>query len=257
LVPPTEYVVQVDGEARRGRFTAIVLPQARREVLVAFTVLAAGLLAGLPDSPTQREIQDFIDGFVELFRSSPDLDLNTTKGLWGELWLIFISNNPHNYQLARDSGSRVRFDFAFADLNLEVKTHEGQRPVHHFSHSQLTAESEKTIVVSLLIREDAAGHSIAEMMDRIAAVVSVESRSLLMRKVFAILGTSFDSASELRYSTDDLGGVRGVYASHLPSVVVPEGAMIDQITYRVDISEPLEKFGMSLEALLMRVAVSN
>ncbi|HEY4269546.1 MAG TPA: PD-(D/E)XK motif protein [Galbitalea sp.] len=249
VIPRGSYAVELPAGPIVRTYCAIALSGDRRELLAAFSMVGAALLASLPQNPSTTQVEEFVSAYVDMFSTRARPNVSTIKGIWGELWLINRSVAKSELLEAWHPSATATFDFTFVDKEVEVKTHEGFRSVHHFSHSQLTTGRD-AFVVSLGIIEDPSGLSIANLLDEISIDFSLRERMMLARKTFNSLGFEVEGTEDYRYRVMDPNGRIVVAAQKVPTVHVPRLEPIYDVSYAVDISAALEAFGRPLQELL-------
>lgn len=245
----------VDGAERRAAFAGLMLSGQRRDLMTAFAFLSEAVLAALPEVPTQFELDAVLGDFAELFSRADHLDPGVVKGLWGELWFLSTLSDASFALSAWHPAPTSRFDFGISGFSVEVKTHEGERASHNFSHLQLITRPSETWVVSVRIYSDGGGKSLASMVDSFAGRLAPQERRRFLSIVFGTLGTDLESLDDYRFAlSGDLSRV-AVLASDVPVVSYDPELPISDVRYRVDITEVLARDGLSLPDLLAKLGL--
>jgi len=248
------YRLDVEGEPVEKSYAALVLDKDRRYLLSAFAVLATALLAQLPQSPSPQQIDGFLDTFIELFNDGQSVDPSAVKGVWGELWFISSAPDPASMLRYWHDESHSHFDFSAQGHNIELKTHEGDRSQHHFSHAQLSIASERTSVVSCLVYADNGGRTVGDLMDQIAQSLTLVQRTALVKKALGALGASIEDVAESRYSVRNENTNMVLSVSEMPIVSTDARAPITQLSYVVDMTDLLASRGSPLVAAFAQLS---
>ena len=257
VIPSGLYAVDLSTGSETHDYAALILSNVRRDLLSSFALIASGLLASLSDRPNSHDIEKFIDSFVSMFRVTPAVERDVIKGIWGELWLLNRAEDSTTLAAAWHQSPLSLFDFSLDNMRIEVKTHEGVRPEHWFSHEQIVVLGDSTTIVSLRIAEDAAGATIADLIESVSSEMTLPQRADLLRKVAAVLGTAFERARDDRFVLRGTVLNNCIKASDLPRVTIPAGAPISGVNYKIDLTSLLYERGTGVDALLRSLEPSS
>lgn len=247
VLPCREYEVRVDNHEFSERYRAVALRPGNEHLLSAFSILIAALISYLPDAPTSRDIDRFMTELIELFDVETEISLERVLGLWGELALMSRTEDPAKWFDAWHAQPNALYDFTFGGINVEVKTALGSRPIHHFSHSQLTQEPTRTYIASLLVHEDRGGKSVTDLVEEISASLALSARVELEDRVIRVFGREVELARDLRFALTGSGMPRFVRTEYVPQVLVSPSQPITEISYRVDLTASLADHGSPTE----------
>jgi hypothetical protein len=110
------------------------------------------------------------EDFLDLFSPQEKLTRSELLGFWGELFVIWNSDDINFMADAWHSWERERYDFAFRNERLEVKTTEGAGRTHSFSSTQIPPPNGVNVLVaSILTNEVQAGVSVTDLFESIEA----------------------------------------------------------------------------------------
>ena len=215
----------------------------------AFCLAADALVAALPESPSASDIEKSVREFVEVLSALSLPSSRAVAGIWAELWLMAVASDPHAAVTAWHRDPTDRFDFSFADHFVEVKATEREERNHDFSYEQLRLSEGRVKVASLRLRRAQGGRSIADLVAAIQAGLNAELRTKLVRNVFGAIGSAVTEASEIRFDEAFAeSNLRVIAADRVPVVVIPDGAPISAVRFRVNLDDS------SLTADLLRTA---
>jgi len=143
------------------------------------------MVMALGPNPTSAAVRRAISGLVELFRALATPTQKSIQGIWGELFLIHNSTDPHSVASAWHRIPEEHYDFAAGPQRLDVKTSSTRRREHHFSLAQLTAPGpSKIVIASLFVERAGGGVSLRQLFEQTRHFLSGD----------AILLTQFDAS---------------------------------------------------------------
>lgn len=181
------------------RFTFVCCTAEDKTLQSYFLRVASTIVISLKDRPTHSDVADAINRLVELFRDMTRVPRKEAKGLWAELFLIAQSHQPAILVNAWHTLREDRYDFAWDNQRIEVKSFSGSIRQHHFSLEQLNPpEDVETLVASVLVEHSQAGESITDLREKIQIHLANDSHLLLhLDKVIALaLGNGWQRADE-------------------------------------------------------------
>ena len=93
-----------------------------------------------------------IENLSKLFSYKKNKPRKSIMGLWSELFIIAISNNPEVWAEKWHDQPRSTFDFTYSRIGIDVKSFGSHSREHYFKLEQLSNQSvEQTLVLSLCI----------------------------------------------------------------------------------------------------------
>jgi hypothetical protein len=179
-----------------------------------------------------------VRSLFELFRALVGRGTGTAQGLWAELALISAATDPSHLVQAWHSDPDDLHDFVGNGDHLEVKSTTRNIREHEFSLEQLERAPDKTIIASMLLREDAAGPSVFDLLDHLSS--RVEQKGLRQRAeaiVATTLGEGWREATEVRFDLGHaLASLSPCGAADVPRVLGPVPAAVRRVRFTADLS---------------------
>jgi hypothetical protein len=166
---------------------------------------ASGLVAALPDAPSDREIAYAVDKLVELFRTLEAPPRASLQGLWCELFLIARSYHIRQAAAAWHADPHALHDFVAGRQRVEVKSSLGFQRNHHFLLDQLLPPHGTIVVIaSFLLEESGRGMSVAELWDEISgrAELTADLRNRLAQILALSLGRDWRKARRVAFDIE-------------------------------------------------------
>ena len=118
-------------------FTVITFTSVDRNLQEYFLRISETLVRTLNNRPTQQQVIESLNKFVEVFRALTDTPTNTVHGLWTELFLIDNSIDAKTVLNYWHSIPEEKFDFNSGAEKIEVKSNSNFERIHTFSSEQL------------------------------------------------------------------------------------------------------------------------
>jgi hypothetical protein len=230
--------VRAGAKVKEGYFVVISLRNPGTDLTELFCIAAEALISSLPPAPTLAEIERVVRQFVELMTALSLPSSRAIAGLWAELWLISVAENPEAAAIAWHETSTDRFDFAFPEHLVEVKATEREERNHEFSYDQISGVGVPINIASLRIRRIRNGKSIPDLIDTLSAVLSAAMREKVVRNVFNAIGSGLSDASEIRFDEAFARqNLRSISAVRIPVPEIPDGSPISAVRFRVNLSD--------------------
>jgi hypothetical protein len=176
-------------------------------------------LESLGASPTEQEVDAWIDHATRLFAELDDPTVREIRGLWGELLMICESRDPTVLVRRWHDDPDERFDFTAGSFALEVKTCRDLERVHMFSLGQLRPPADLDVVIaSVPVRSDPTGVTAVELLSEIEARVEEhEVRKRLRLTAFRIGGASLAESPQRFDRKAAVAGLRLFRATMVPA----------------------------------------
>ncbi len=196
-----ECKITENGKSSFQTFTVITFTCGDRKLQEYFLRISETLIKALSNKPTQQQIVDSLNNFVEIFRSLADTPKNTVHGLWTELFLIESSSNPTTLLNYWHNLPEEKFDFNSGAEKIEVKSNSNFERIHTFSSEQLNPPEEtQVLIASIFIRQHSNGFSIQQLVESITdKVQSIDLIEKLNNIVFRTLGNSFEQSVKIKF----------------------------------------------------------
>lgn len=246
----SKYRIDLDGSIVHGNFCSLSLSWRQPSLVNVYCAVVGGLISALPLNPSESDISNVLNEYVDLLRNGHHASMDVVKGLWGELWIM--SRAPTTaalFHMWRRADGEL-FDFSGEGFKLEVKTHEGRGVIHQFSHQQLTVDRDESLVASLRIRSDPGGQSILGLVNEIMSELEFSARSQLISRVSRTLGHSMELAEDCRFVLNGGDAARIVQTRLLPKLDIDEVYPFSGIRYTVDLTASILEHGMDVDEFL-------
>ena len=202
LVKVVKCKITENGESTFQTFTVITFLNADRHLQEYFFQISETLIKSLNERPTQQQIFETLNKFVEIFRALSDVPTNTAQGLWSELFLIDVANDTKTVLSYWHNFPEETFDFNSGAEKIEVKSTSRLERVHTFSSEQLNPPIESTLLIaSIFIRQSNTGQNIQDLIDSITLKISnelelIEKLNTLISKT---LGNSLEQSIKIKF----------------------------------------------------------
>jgi hypothetical protein len=159
-----------------------------------FLGIADNLLSELSKNPSQKEIYNIFNDFIEIFKAISSPPKTTVQGLWCELLLIETSLKPQILLEFWHNNPEEKFDFNADQEKIEVKSSSTLERKHIFTSEQLNAEDGATVIIcSIFARQSSNGKSIADLIELIKNRVQSQ---VLIQKLLRLVGGTLGNALE-------------------------------------------------------------
>ena len=197
-----ECKIYENGKSSFQTFTIITFTSADRDLQKYFLRISETLLKTLSNNPTQQQVIESLNKFVEIFRALTDTPTNTVHGLWTELFLIENSTNPKTLLNYWHNMPEEKFDFNSGEEKIEVKSNSNFERLHTFSSEQLNPPTgTQVLIASIFIRQNKSGKNIQELVDSIVNKVrhDIDLADKLNNIVCKTLGNSLEQSISINF----------------------------------------------------------
>lgn len=202
LVKDVKCKITENGESIFQTFTVITFLNADRHLQEYFLQISETLLKSLNEKPTQIQIVETLNKFIEIFRALNDVPTNTAQGLWSELCLIDIANDTRTIMDCWHNFPEETFDFNSGIEKIEVKSTSRLERIHTFSSEQLNPPPESELLIaSIYVRQSNTGKNTQDLVDSITAKIGNEFELIekLNRLVSKTLGNSLEQSIKIKF----------------------------------------------------------
>ena len=205
LLQNIECKISENGKESFKTFTVVTFTSADRYLREYFLRVAESFVKALNIKPTQEQVVETINKFVEVFRSLNDTPTNTVHGLWTELFLIECSANPNVLLNYWHNIPEEKFDFNSGNEKIEVKSNSNFERIHTFSSEQLNPPTgTQVLIASIFIRQHSNGISIQQLVESIIA--KIQNNNNLIEKlnlnIVRTLGNSLEQSLKIKFDYD-------------------------------------------------------
>lgn len=236
-----ECKISENGKSSFQTFTVITFTSADRNLQEYFLRISETLVKTLSNKPTQQQVIESLNKFVEVFRALTDTPTNTVHGLWTELFLIENSANPKTLLNYWHNIPEEKFDFNSGEEKIEVKSNSNFERLHTFSSEQLNPPTgTQVLIASIFIRQNNTGQSIQQLVDSIATKVQhdIDLADKLNNIVCKTLGNSLEQSIRIKFdynlAKDSLQFYNHLDISKIEEVNIPNE--VSEVRYKSDLS---------------------
>jgi len=174
-------------------YTVLSMKSNGKILVNTFLNICEHILNELGQFPDLKETINTLESIKKLFSKLINKSSKTELGLWGELFLIYISKD---YEYLIDSWHNKNtdtFDFNDGTYKIEVKSTTLSERKHNFSLQQLSDNiSNKVVVCSIMTSQIDLGCSIMELVNKISKNLSVDYKLKLNEKIMSIAGKDIE-----------------------------------------------------------------
>jgi hypothetical protein len=200
----------------------------------------SGLVASLPDPPSEGNLADAVGKLVELFRALEATPRTSLQGIWCELFLIVRAGNVRQAAAAWHATPYAIYDFSSGRQCVEVKSSSGPLRIHHFRLDQLQPRhGTDAVIASFLLEESGRGISIAELWDDLSGrpELTVDLRDRLSQVLALGLGRDWRKARRVAFDTDvALSQIRLYDATMIPTVDPSFPAEVTEVQFKSELT---------------------
>lgn len=259
LLQNIECKISEDGKQSFQTFTVVTFTCADIHLREYFLRVAESFLKALNIKPTQEQVIETINKFVEVFRSLNDNPTNTVHGLWSELFLIDCSTNPKVLLNYWHNIPEEKFDFNSGVEKIEVKSNSNFERIHTFSSEQLNPPSDTHVLIaSVFIRQHINGQSIQQLVNSITNKIQqdIELTDKLNNIIFKTLANSLEQSIKMKFdysiAKDSLRFFRQQDISKIEVIHIPNE--VSEVRYKSDMTEvkPIEILSLKKSGELFR-----
>ena len=190
------------GKTSYETFTVITFISAERNLQEYFLKISETLIKTLKNKPTQKQVIESLNNFVEVFRALTDTPTNTVHGLWTELFLINNSEQPITLLNYWHNVPEEKFDFNSGEEKIEVKSNSNFERIHFFSSEQLNPPvGTNVLIASIFVRQNNRGLSIQQLIDSITIKIQndISLTEKLNNIVCRTLGNSLEQSIKIKF----------------------------------------------------------
>lgn len=222
-------------------FTVVIFMSEDRHLREYFLRVSESLVKSLNAKPTQEQVIETINKFVEIFRSLSDIPTNTVQGLWTELFFIDNSKQPKTLLNYWHNIPEEKFDFNSGAEKIEIKSNSNFERIHTFSFEQLNPPTgTQVLIASVFVRQNNSGKNIQQLIDNIS--VKIQDDLELIDKLNSIicrtLGNSLEQSIKIKFdyqiAKDSLQFYKHQDIKKIEKIHVP--TEVSEVRYKSDLS---------------------
>ncbi len=229
------------GKSSFQTFTVITFTSTDRNLQEYFLRISETLIKTLNNKPTQQQVIESLNKFVEVFRALTDTPTNTVQGLWAELFLIDNSANTKTFLNYWHNIPEEKFDFNSGIEKIEVKSNSNFERIHTFSSEQLNPPAgTQVLIASIFVRQNNGGRNIQQLVDSITTKVQndIDLTDKLNNIVCKTLGNSLEQSIKIKFdfniAKDSLLFYRHQDISKIEEIHIPN--KVSEVRYKSDLT---------------------
>jgi hypothetical protein len=183
-------------------FTVITFTNYDKDLQEYFLKISEVLVKTIGNEPSQQEVIESLNGFIEVFRSMTDIPTNTVRGLWTELFLIESAKDSSTLLNYWHDLPEEKFDFNYGSEKIEVKSNSSFLRQHTFSSDQLNPPAgTQVLIASIFIKPNIFGKSIQQLIESILLKVNnnISFANKLNSIVCKTLGNSIEESIKIKF----------------------------------------------------------
>jgi hypothetical protein len=250
-----QVVIQSAAGSRMERVSIIECKHSDPWLIDTFLELASMVLMSI-DAASPISANNFLRDLLNLFRALNQTSGKSVQGLWGELFIIYKSQNPSEGIKSWHSAPNDRYDFARVEERIEVKTTTGIRR-HSFSHEQLAPLANlKVTIASLVLNQSDDGMSCADMIiDLMLRIDDPEIRNFLVNKCVKILGADWRNQNSVKFDIENArNDLKWYDVEVIPKISSPIPRDVHAVKYSSDLQTTVE---LTTDELAQRGSLLN
>lgn len=247
LAHNVECKISEKGKSSFQNFTVITFTNQSRHLQEYFLRVSETLIRALKAKPTQEDVVQTLNHFIEIFRALADAPSNTVQGLWAELFFIDIASNPVRLLNYWHNIPEERFDFSSGEEKIEIKSSGNFERVHAFSSEQLDPpEGTSVLIGSVFIRMSSTGKNIQDLVNSISAKIKNDIALIdkLDTLVIRTLGNALEQSIRMKFdyqiAKDSFRLYRHKDIKKIERVSIPNE--VTEVRYKSDLTavQPIE-----------------
>ena len=189
----TECEIETPNGTVKDNFTILSLKSNEELMERIFLNVCSDLSELLGDNPEYIDVINIVNSLRDMFSKILRGSKKEETGLWGELFIIYISLDK---ELLIDSwhiNPRDTFDFNDGNTKLEVKTTTRNERIHAIKLNQIVKSIESgSLICSIMTSQIELGVSVLDLVEKISSKVNITYKQKLMEKVFESAGENFN-----------------------------------------------------------------
>lgn len=240
--------IRIGHVEERGAFITLSLMHDSLHLLPEFGYLTEVLAEVLPSGCTLSDVLAVVVRFGVLFVDGEEASVESTVGLWGELWTIHSSVDPGRWIEAWHQSTSSLLDFELENCAVEVKTTLNEAALHHFRQRQVETRLHDGWLLSIRIYASASGLSIGDLLDAIAVRVDSVSRAVVIDKSMRVMRGDLRALRGWKFELQ-AEGVAALAMIDVPRILGEQSPALRSIAFEIDLNEVLVTRRHSFEEL--------
>ncbi|HEV2594899.1 MAG TPA: PD-(D/E)XK motif protein [Sphingomicrobium sp.] len=236
---PCEIVLPND-RRERYQLTVVTCTSADGDLRNYFLHLMGTVIEIVGAQPTLHGVSDAIGKLVEILQHLSKPASRNVAGLYAELLVIAVSQNPIKCVAAWRANPTDRFDFALDDARLETKATSDRIRSHYFALEQCVPPvGTYAVIASMFVEQSGAGQSLEELLGEVQKRLSGDMQALLkLRTVVAnSLGASLPGSLPVRFDSALARSTIVFFkVEDIPAIRPPVPSGVSAIRFRSDLT---------------------
>ncbi|MDQ3564999.1 MAG: PD-(D/E)XK motif protein [Pseudomonadota bacterium] len=201
----------------------------------------SGMVAALPDTPTEGDVAGAVGKLVELFRALEAPPRTSLQGLWGELFLMALAPKIRQAAAAWHADPSALHDFVAGRQRVEVKSSTGPHRSHPFRLEQLLPpQGTDVVIASFILEKGGKGISIAQLWEEVSGrhELTVGLRDRISQILALGLGRDWRKARRVAFDPDAASkGLRLYDAAVIPKVDPGLPVEVSEVRFRSELTD--------------------
>ena len=215
----TECEISTPNGTTKRNYTILSLKSEDETMERVFISVCSDISELLGENPDYIKVIKVVNTMRDLFSKILQVSKKEETGLWGELFLIYISSDK---ELLIDSwhvNPRDTFDFNDGNTKLEVKTTTRNERIHTIKLNQILKSIEScSLICSIMTSRIDLGVSVIDLIDKISVNIKVEYRQKLINKVLDSAGENFKNFKNRYDLKTSKNSFKFYNANNIPSI---------------------------------------
>ncbi len=231
-----------EGRVSLQIFTVLCFTSNDQNLQDYFLKISETLINSLGLKPSQSELIETMNQFIEVFSLLSLSPSTTVQGLWAELFLILNSKNPESLLYYWHNLPEEKFDFNSGKEVIEVKSSSNFERIHTFSAKQLNPPVKTNVIIaSLFMKQSNKGQSIRELVELI--INKIHDNNELSQKlnivICKLLGNTLEQSLNIKYDSQIAKNFLQFYhcneISKIKEIHIP--SEVSEVKYKSDLSK--------------------
>lgn len=211
------------------------------EYQIVFKEALEGLMETIVDGClNDQDVISRVEHFAELWNPKEKINEDELRGLWSELFLIYISKDKQKMLRGWHLNMNDKLDFTFDDgPDFELKSTMARDRRHWFSHNQLRSRDPKgLVVVSMQLQRLAAGLTLDTLHNKLVEMLGQDEKLKNAKKhLHAAKIANYELYKTFCFD-EALGksSLKFYPCETIPSLNIEEHPAIKEVRYEIDLS---------------------
>lgn len=230
--------IKTNEDIIKGQFVVLLLKSIEDPIVDVFLDTCEYITNKLKDKPIYNKVIKVVESLRDMFSKLTQTTNIKETGLWGELFLIYVSSNKEYLIDSWHINNSDTFDFNDGNNKLEVKTTTKNKRIHNFRLNQiLKSINAEAIIVSIMTNKITLGISVKDLINKIKLNISNDYKIKLTEKVVDAAGDNLINFKSKFDETTAKESYEFYTASTIPSI---NQCVIDPAVSKIEFVTNLE-----------------